>query len=226
MANHLDLEEQEQLDQLKHFWNTWGNLISGVLLVVVGSLAAWNGYQFWQTRQATQAAALFDAVEVAASTGDATRLDQAFADIRGKYSGTTQAGQAGFLVAKVHVAKGDLDGAKAALTWVAENAADEGHKALGRLRLSGLLMEQKSYDDALKQLAGPFPAEYSAVVADRKGDLLSLQGKKPEAIAEYSRAYKDFSDSMEYRRLVEVKLNALGVQPQAVALAGSTEVSK
>lgn len=226
MANHLDLEEQEQLDQLKHFWNTWGNLISGVLLVVVGALAAWNGYQFWQTRQAAQAAALFDAVEVAANTGDTARLDQAFADIRGKYAGTIQAGQAGLLVAKVHVGKGDVEAAKAALTWVADNAADDGYKALGRLRLSGLLMEQKAYDDALKQLSGPFPPEYSAVVADRKGDLLSLQGKKQEAIAEYSRAYKDFSDSTEYRRLVEVKLSALGVQPQAVALAGSTEASK
>lgn len=226
MANHLDLEEQEQLDQLKHFWNTWGNLISGVLLVVVGALAAWNGYQFWQNRQATQSAALFDAVEVAANTGDMARLEQAFADIRSKYAGTAQAGQAGLLVAKVQVNKGDIDAAKAALTWVAENAGDEGYKALGRLRLSGLLMEQKSYDEALKQLAAPFPPEYSAVVADRKGDLLSLQGKKQEAVAEYSRAYKDFSESMEYRRLVEIKLNALGVQPQAVAMAGSTEVSK
>ena len=70
MANHLDLEEQEQLDQLKHFWNTWGTLISSVVLVVAGSAAAWNGYQYWQNRQATQAAALFDAVDVAARSGD------------------------------------------------------------------------------------------------------------------------------------------------------------
>jgi hypothetical protein len=28
MAKHLDLEEQEQLDQLKHFWKQYGNLIT------------------------------------------------------------------------------------------------------------------------------------------------------------------------------------------------------
>lgn len=226
MANHLDLEEQEQLDQLKHFWNTWGNLISGVLLVAVGALAAWNGYQYWQNRQSTQAAALYDAVEVAAKNGDQERLEQAFGDIRGRYAGTTQAGQAALLVAKVQADKGNIDAARAALAWVAEQFSDDGYKALARLRLAGLLMEQKAYDDALKQLSAQFPPEYSAVVADRKGDILVLQGKKQEAIAEYSRAYKDFSDGVEYRRLVEIKLNALGMQPQAVALTASTEMSK
>ena len=51
MANHLDLEEQEQLDQLKHFWNTWGTLISTLLILVSGSLVAWNGYQYWKNSQ-------------------------------------------------------------------------------------------------------------------------------------------------------------------------------
>ena len=37
MATHLDLEEQEQLDQLKAFWNQYGNLISGVLIVLAGA---------------------------------------------------------------------------------------------------------------------------------------------------------------------------------------------
>ena len=35
MSQHLDLEEQEQLDELKHFWSKYGNLISGVLIVVM-----------------------------------------------------------------------------------------------------------------------------------------------------------------------------------------------
>ena len=113
MANHLDLEEQEQLDQLKHFWNTWGTLISSVVLVVAGSAAAWNGYQYWQNRQATQAAALFDAVDVAARSGDKTRLEQAFGDLKSKYGSTTQAGQAGLTFAKAMQDTGNADAAKA-----------------------------------------------------------------------------------------------------------------
>ena len=87
-------------------------------------------------------------------------------------------------------------------------------------------MEEKSYDEALKQLSGPFAAEYAAVVADRKGDVLVLLGKKQEAVDEYSRAYQAFSESMEYRRLVEVKLNALGVKASSLSTKAVTEATK
>ena len=43
MATHLDLEEQEQLDQLKHFWNTYGTLITWLVLLLAGAFIAWNG---------------------------------------------------------------------------------------------------------------------------------------------------------------------------------------
>ena len=224
MAKHLDLEEQEQLDQLKHFWNTWGTLISSVLIVVAGSLAAWNGYQYWQTRQATQAAALFDAVDVASRTGDQARVAQAFGDLKAKYAGTTQAAQAGLMLAKTSVDAGNADAAKDALAWVAGNASDDGLKALARLRLASVLMDQKNYDEALKQLTGSVPAEFDAVFADRRGDILVSQDKRAEAVAEYTKAYKAFEEGLEYRRLVEIKLGALGVSPQgaAVAIAASS----
>lgn len=219
MANHLDLEEQEQLDQLKHFWNTWGTLISTLVLLVFGSVAAWNGYQYWQNRQATQAAALFDAVDVAARAGDQARMEQAFGDLRSKYAGTTQTAQAGLMLAKSMLNVANVKGATEVLTWVAEKSSDDGYKALARLRLSSVLMDQKELDEALKQVSGSFPAEFDAVVADRKGDILMLQGKQEQAVVEYSRAFKAFDDRVEYRRLVEVKLNALGVLPQGAAVA-------
>ena len=74
-------------------------------------------------------------------------------------------------------------------------------------------MDNKAYDEALKQLAGSFPANFEPLVADRKGDILLLQSKKKEALAEYAKAYKGFDERAEYRRLVEVKMNSLGVDP-------------
>lgn len=54
MATHLDLEEQEQLDQLKHFWNTYGTLITWVVLLVAGAFVAWNGWQYYQRSKAVR----------------------------------------------------------------------------------------------------------------------------------------------------------------------------
>jgi predicted negative regulator of RcsB-dependent stress response len=228
MANHLDLEEQEQLDQLKHFWNTWGTPITAVLVVVMGGLAAWNGYQYWQNRQASQAAALLDAVEVAAQSKDQSRLEQAFADLKAKYAGTIQADMGGFALAKTMQEAENLDAAKAALTWVSESSSDAGYKAIAKLRLAAVLVEQKDFNAALQQLQGSFPAEFDGVVADRKGDVLVLLDRKPEAIVEYTRAFKGLDETIEYRRLVEIKLNALGVDPQATSsgVAVSSDVKK
>jgi predicted negative regulator of RcsB-dependent stress response len=219
MASHLDLEEQEQLDQLKHFWKTYGNLISWVLIVVFGSIAAYNGWQWYQRTQSAKASALYEEVERAVRGGDVARAEQAFGDVKGKYGGTVFAQQAGLLMAQSAVEKGKPDAAKAALEWVADKASDEGLQAVARLRLAGLLVESKAYDEALKHLNAGVPDTFAALVADRRGDIYNLQGKKAEAKAEYSKAYQGLAEGAEYRRLLEVKLTALGVDPKSLAPA-------
>ena len=210
MANHLDLEEQEQLDQLKHFWKQYGNLITWSLILVLGAFASWNFYQYWQRSQATQAAAMYDEVERVVKSADGAKIDRVFADMKDRFASTTYAQQAGLLVAKQYYSAGNVEAAKAALGWVADKASDPGYQAIAKLRLAGILMESKAFEDALKQLSGSFPGNFDALVADRKGDILLLQGKKTE----YEKAFKNFEERTEYRRLVEVKLNSLGVDPQ------------
>jgi len=221
MANHLDLEEQEQLDQLRHFWKQYGNLITWCLILVLGAFASWNFYQYWQRSQATQAAAMYDEVERVVKSADTAKIDRVFTDMKERFASTTYAQQAGLLVAKQYYSAGNVDAAKAALGWVAEKSSDPGYQAIAKLRLAGVLMESKAFDDALKQLSGSFPANFDALVVDRKGDIFLLQGKKAEAIAEYQKAFKNFDDRTEYRRLVEVKLNSLGVDPQSGSNASS-----
>ena len=213
MAKPLDLEEQEQLAEIKHFWKQYGDLITWALIAVLGAFAAWNGYQYWQRNQAAQAAVMYDEVERAVQSGDLARVDRSLADMKDRFSGTTYAQQAGLLAAKAYYDKGNVDASRAALSWVAGKASDEGYQSVARLRLAGLLLEKKAYDEALQQLAGSFPKDFAALAADRRGDILAAQGKKAEAKAEYEKAYKGLDERAEYRRLVEIKLNALGVDP-------------
>jgi predicted negative regulator of RcsB-dependent stress response len=222
MARHLDLEEQEQLDELKHFWNTWGNLITWALIVVFGSFAAYNGWQWWQRQQATKASALYDEVERAVVAGDSARLQQRLKDIEDKFGGTSYAAQAALLGAKVLADKGDPEGAKAALQWAADEAGDDGYQAIARLRLAALLVEGKAYDEALKQLAADMPREFQPLAADRRGDIYNLQGKRDQARAEYTKAWQGLAPDSDYRALVEVKLTALGVDVQTLKPAAES----
>jgi predicted negative regulator of RcsB-dependent stress response len=215
MANHLDLEEQEQLEQLKYFWKQYGNLINAVLIAVLLAVAGWNLYQYWQRSQAVQAAALYDEVERVARSGDTSRLDRVLGDMKDKFGSTSYAQQAALLAAKVYFDAGKQDAAKAALTWVVEKSSDEGYQVIARLRLAGILLDAKAYEEALKQLSGSFTPEFAALAADRRGDIYLAQGKKSEAGAEYRKAFNGLDESSEYRRLIDVKLAALGLSAKA-----------
>jgi len=219
MAKALDLDEQEQLDQIKHFWRTWGNLISWILIAVLGSYAAWNGYQYWERSQATKAAALFDEVERAVGSGDLARVERSLADMKDKFGRTQFAQQSALLAAKTLQAQGKVDAARDALGWVVNEATDTGYRDIARLRLAALQLDNKAYDDALKLLGSDFTPEMSGLAADLRGDVLQAKGQSAEAVSAYQQAWKKLADTPDYRLLVKAKLNALGIDPDAATVS-------
>lgn len=222
MANHLDLEEQEQLDEIKHFWSKYGSLISGVLVVVMLGLAGWNGYQYWQRSQAAQAAVMFDEMSKSLAAGDVTKAERTFNDMRERYARATYTQQAGLALAKMAADAGKTDVAKTALQWVADKSGDEGYAAVAQLRLANVFLDAKQLPEALKALDAVKAESFAGLMADRRGDILLLQGQREQAKAAYLSAYKAFDDRSQYRNLVRVKLNALGVEPEPAKVAAQT----
>lgn len=213
MASALDLQEQEQLDQLKAFWAKWGNPITWVATLVLLAFAGYNGWNWWQREQGLKASAMADQLERAAAAGDAQAVAGRFADLKASYERTVYAQQGALLAAKVLYEKGQTDAAKAALVWAAENGADEDIQAIARLRLAGILLDGKQYDDALKTLDAMKPQAFAALADDRRGDVLLAQGKTDAAKAAYLAAWKAMDEHIEYRRVIDAKLTALGAAP-------------
>ena len=153
-TQHLDLEEQEQLDQIKAFWRKWGNAITWFLIVILGSYAAYNGWQLWQNRKAQKAAALYDQVTEAATANDMDRLQRVLADFRNEANGAVLLDHAELTLAKIAADKGDLTLAAAALNRVITDGADVGLVAVAKLRLSGVYMQEAAWDKAKALLDG------------------------------------------------------------------------
>ena len=120
------------------------------------------------------------------------------------------------MAAQVQFDKGQADAAAATLAWVADHAGEDEYRTVARLRLAGVLLDAKQYDEALKQLDGAkAPRTSRRLVADRRGDVLLAQGKTDEARSAYQAAWKAMDEKVDYRRLVEAKLTALGAAPAA-----------
>jgi predicted negative regulator of RcsB-dependent stress response len=211
-----NIEQQEQLDQVKHFWKQYGNLITWVLVLALGAYAAWTGYLYWQQKRAIAATGLYEELDRAAASGNADRVLQIFADLKGNYAGAALAEQGALLTAKV-VANGKPEQARGALQWLADNGKNASLVGVARLRLAGMLMDAKQYDEALKALDAGVIEDFKALADDRRGDIYMAQGKKDEAAKAYKAAWGKLDVTVEYRRFVEGKLTALGGAPAAGA---------
>ena len=223
MATHLDLQEQEQVDQIKAFWQQYGNLITWTLTLALAGFAGWNAWNYWQREQAGNASAMFEELERAAQANDVERSTRVFADLKERFAGTAYAQQGALLAAKVQAEKGQADAALLSLAWAADNAVDSEIRSIARLRAAGLLMDKRQYDAALTQLdaaaQGKNANDFEALVADRRGDVLLAQGKTAEARKAFEAAYKALDAKLEYRQLVDAKLTAMGAAPAAAASA-------
>lgn len=212
-----DLDEQEQLDQIKAFWAKWGNIITWALTAVALIVAAYYGWQLYQRNQAAKAAPFYEKLETAVQANDYKKNAQLIKDtsatLMNEYSRTAYAQIGALLAAKANVDGGDVAAAKAQLQWAATNARDAEYQMFAKVRLAGVLLDEKDTAGALAALPSNPDKPYIAMVADRKGDILAAQdGKREEAITAYKDAYKALPLGASQRGLIQQKLQILGAE--------------
>jgi predicted negative regulator of RcsB-dependent stress response len=205
-----DLEEQEQLAALKAWWQENGNLVLTVVTLVAVVLAAWQGWNYYQRTQAVQASTLYDSVQKAARTGELKLVRESAGAIMQNYPRTTYAAMAALVSAKAHFDGGDLKTAHAQLAWVAENAKDEGLVDIARLRLAGVMLDEKAYDEALKTLEAQHGSAFDALFLATRGDVLAAQDKKEDARSAYTAALGKAGADAALGASIQLRLDALG----------------
>lgn len=229
-----DLEEQEQIAVIKDWWRKYGNLVSTAVLALVVGIAGIQAWRYYGTQQSSAAAILYSQLDTAEKSNEAKKVQDIAATLASSHSSTAYAGMAALRAAKSFVTANDLASAKPRLQWVIDNAKDDEMRDIARLRLAGVLLDEKSFDEALKLLDAKHVAAFDGLYADLRGDILGVQNKRAEARAAYQIALEKSDPRSSYRQLVQVKLDALGetkpveVKPAEAkpAEAKSTEAKK
>lgn len=209
-----DLEEQEQLAAIKSWWSQYGKLVTLVTTAALLTIAGFQGWRYYRHTQAISAVTLYEQMERAERAGEQKKVRDIAAQIVDRYGSTPYAVLAALASAKAAFTAGDLAAAKAQLKWVMDRAREEEIKDLARLRLAGVLLDEKNYDEALKLLEQKPVESMSGLYADLKGDILAAQGKNAEARAAYQQALDKSESGSTYRAAIQLKLDALGEKPQ------------
>lgn len=205
-----DLEEQEKIDALKAWWKQYGKAVIAGVVIAIAVLSGIKGWTYYQATQAEAASIIYESLQDAAQAGDVKRIRGVAGQLMEKYSGTAYAPRAALIAANANYQNGDAKSAKAQLQWAINHAGEVELQDAVRLRLAGLLLDERDYNEAQKLLDMTHVPAFDGLYADLKGDLLLAQGKREEAKAAYRLSMSKLDQKGEYRHVVQIKLDALG----------------
>lgn len=194
-----DLEEQEQLAEIKAWWKQYGHWVAGLLIVAALAVSAWQGWSWYQRGQAAQASLIYNVLQRSVQENASQQIKAASGELLEKFGTTSYAPLGALIAAKAMVDAGDAKTAKVQLAWVVEHAKDAQNELrdLARVRLAALLLDEKNYDEALQQLDGAVGEAFAARFAQNRGDIFYAQGKKSEARSAYQAALAKLEQASE-----------------------------
>ncbi len=215
----MSTHDDEQLENIKRFWQDYGTPI------LVGSsiaLAVFAGWRYWQQSKletASQAATSYQRTQEAyqklsLSPDDKaanTEMQREGQKLIQEYSNTPYALNASLLLAKRAIDNKDLKEAEKQLRWVLTQPVDDGVKSIATLRLARLLVEKADNKGALDLLAKDTNAAFTPSREELRGDISKTMGDLAGAQKAYQLAIKALAERNEPRPLLEMKMADVGL---------------
>ena len=204
-------EDQVRIEGLAAWWKQYGNAITIVLTAVLVAAGGTKAWQYYQQKQAAQAADLYALLQQVQSGGDAAKINDAAQLLTAGYPSSGYAPRAALIAAQADVQAGNNKRAIQNLQWIIDHAKETEMHDVARLRISGILLDEGKYDEALRTLSAGHGKAFAGLYLDRKGDIQVAAGKIAEAKLSYQEAIDKLSKSNNYFSIVQMKLDALGV---------------
>lgn len=210
-----DLQEQESLDELKAWWEKWGNLVLSVITVVCLAFAGYNGMKWWQRHQAQEAGLAYSSLQTAIMQQSEPASVEKIVDALIEDAGSTVYGPMGALSASRYLeSKGEAAKAQELLHWIVTESDRPEYQTIARVRLAGFLLDDQKYEDAASILKAAQPTDRQvALVNDRLGDAYYAKGDLVNARQVWQEALKHPIDPA-LMGFVQLKLQALPEEEQ------------
>jgi predicted negative regulator of RcsB-dependent stress response len=204
-----DLEEQEKIDGLKSWWEVYGTLAIIIVATFVAGIFGTQAWKYYQKQQSDQTVELFISLQGIVESGDSEKIKDAARLLTEGFPDSGYASRAALISARASVDAKDIKNARNQLQWVLVNSEEVELKDIARLRLAGLLLDEKKHDEALKLLESKHSKFFDSLYGDLKGDVYADKGSISEARAAYKMAMSKIDKKETHYKIIQMKLDAL-----------------
>ena len=209
------MTEEEQLQAIKKWWLRYNTPILVLLSVVMLSVA---GYRYWNWHHEkilTQASTVYERLMVSFSEHKNKEIRSYANQLIKEYGQTVYADAARMTLAQIYVTKDQDEKAKQLLDEVALHSEVPAFKQIAKIRIARLLVAQKSFDQALNEIAVIDDNAYMTIVNELKGDIFLEKGDYQQAIKLYKQAINEAKTHGIGNLFLEMKTNELAALTQS-----------
>jgi predicted negative regulator of RcsB-dependent stress response len=204
-----DLEEQEKIDGLKSWWEVYGTLVIIIVATFVAGISGTQAWKYYQKQQSDQTVELFISLQRIDESGDSEKVRDAARLLTDGFPSSGYASRAALIAARVSIDAKDIKNARESLQWMLVNTEESELKDIARLRLAGLLLDEKKHDEALRVLESKHSEFFDSFYGDLKGDIYADKGSTLEARAAYKMAINKTNKKETRYKIIQMKLDAL-----------------
>lgn len=203
--------EDEQLRALNAWWNENGRSVIAGVIIGVGTLIGWKGWNTYQEQQALEASDRYNQMREAVLAQNVESVAAQAEQLKQNYSSTPYASWSALALAKVQESKDNPNGAIDNLQWVIDNSQQDTVITLAKLRLARVYIANANLPKAEALLDQSYPLAYDSLLQELRGDLYSQRGDLQAARDAYDKAISSSeSADIEYLKMKRDSLGKAG----------------
>ncbi len=198
----VDSKEEEQVDQIKKWWNSNGKQIIAGAVIGLAGIWGWNTYSDYQDNQSLNARSLY--LSYASDSNNLGAYDRLITD----FSSSSYSDQAILLMAKYLFDAGSYTQALGVIKPLINNPSSVIANTAA-LRAASIHLQLGQHDQALLILEGQSEDGFSGLIYNLMGDIYLDLGNRSEAQKYYSLAIDNVVENSNLSQLIQIKLDDL-----------------
>ena len=198
----VDNTEEEQVQQIKKWWNSNGKQIIAGAVIGLAGILGWNTYSDYQDKQSLNARNLY--LSYASDSSNLGAYDKLTTD----FSSSSYSDQAILLMSKYLFDAGSYTQALGVIEPLINNPSSL-IATTAALRAASIYLQLGQHDQALSILEEQFDDDFSGLIYNLMGDIYLDLGSRSEAQNYYSFAIDNVTEDSNLTQLIQIKLDDL-----------------